>query len=144
MKRLIAFLLAAAGLLTAGSALAWGYYPYGPRFSLGFAYGYPGPFWGPAWYPGYYYPPAVIVTTPPQPVQYIERPQAAYTAPAPVSVPQLAPAHQSAVQSAQQGTLQPGYWYYCDSPQGFYPTVKECPTPWKAVPPGPPPAPPTQ
>ena len=26
----------------------------------------------------------------------------------------------------------------------FYPTIKECPTPWKAVPPGPPPAPPSQ
>jgi hypothetical protein len=137
MKRLIAFVLAVAGLFTTGSALAWGYYPYGPRFSLGFAYGYPGPFWGPPWYPSYYYPPTVIVTTPPQPVQYIERPQT--TAPMPV----LAPARPQQ-QQQQQSTLQPGYWYYCDSPQGFYPTVKECPTPWKAVPPGPPPAPPTQ
>ena len=137
MKRLIALVLAAAGLATCGSAFAWG---HGPRVFLGFNYGYwgPGPYWGSPWYPAYYYPPAVIVTSPPPPVQYVERPQA--PAPAPAYAP--APAQPQA--SAHQSTLQPGYWYFCDSPQGFYPTVKECPTPWKAVPPGPPPAPPAQ
>ena len=144
MKRLIALVLAAASLLTAGSAFAWGYYPYGPRFSFGLAYGYPGPFWGPPWYPSYYYPPTVIITTPPQPVQYIERPPMIQGPSAPM--PTLAPARPqpAPAQSTQQSTLAPGYWYYCDSPQGFYPTIKECPTPWKAVPPGPPPAPPAQ
>jgi hypothetical protein len=126
MKRLIALVLAAAGLLTALPALAW---HYGPRVSLGFSYGGywgPGPFWGPPWYPAYYYaPPAVIVTSPPQPVQYIERPVA--PAPAPVQ------------QQSQAANLTPGYWYFCENPRGYYPHVKECPVPWKAVAPVPPP-----
>jgi hypothetical protein len=122
MKRLIALVLVAAGLLAATPALAW-HYGHGPRVSLGFSYGGywgPGPFWGAPWYPSYYYPPTVIVTSPPQPVQYIERPAAQ---------PQV---------QAQAG-LQPGYWYFCENPSGYYPHIKECPSPWKAVAPVPPP-----
>jgi hypothetical protein len=25
-------------------------------------------------------------------------------------------------------------WYYCTNPQGYYPYVQQCPTPWQAVP----------
>ncbi|MBV8651679.1 MAG: hypothetical protein JO255_09450 [Alphaproteobacteria bacterium] len=27
-------------------------------------------------------------------------------------------------------------YYYCDNPQGYYPYVQACPTPWRAVPAG--------
>jgi hypothetical protein len=30
----------------------------------------------------------------------------------------------------------PGTYYYCDNPQGYYPYVQACPTPWRAVPAG--------
>jgi hypothetical protein len=30
---------------------------------------------------------------------------------------------------------QPGYWYYCPSAGGYYPTVPSCPEPWVPVPP---------
>jgi len=133
MKKTIALVLALAGLVTAGSAFAWG---YGPRVSLGFHYGYwgPGPYWGAPWYPAYYYPPTVIVTSPPAPVQYIERPAQPVPVPAPAPVAAPAPGPQ-----AQSSGLTPGYWYFCENPRGYYPHVPECPVPWKAVPPVPPP-----
>lgn len=28
----------------------------------------------------------------------------------------------------------PSVYYYCDSPQGYYPYVAQCPTPWRTVP----------
>jgi hypothetical protein len=30
---------------------------------------------------------------------------------------------------------QPGYWYYCPSAGGYYPSVPSCPEPWVPVPP---------
>lgn len=57
--------------------------------------------------PYYYYPPPPVVYTPP-PV---------YTAPAPTYVQ---PPPQS--------------WYYCDNPQGYYPSVQACSTGWRQVP----------
>jgi hypothetical protein len=112
-KLLFGLALAAAGVLGAGSAMAW---HHGPRVSLGFTFGpYWGPYWGPAWYPApMYYPPAVVVASPPPgPVQYVER-------------------------SDQQQALPSGYWYYCETSRGYYPYVKECPSGWKAVSPTPP------
>jgi hypothetical protein len=47
----------------------------------------------------------------------------------------------------QQEPSQPpekSYWYYCPSPQGYYPAVKECPAGWlKVVPTTPDDAPPS-
>ncbi|HUH83188.1 MAG TPA: hypothetical protein VLX85_01185, partial [Stellaceae bacterium] len=57
--------------------------------------------------PAYYYPPPVVYVPPP-----------VYAAPA-------APAY------VQQPTSQ---WYYCDNPQGYYPTVQSCSTGWRPVP----------
>jgi hypothetical protein len=117
MKKLLAIVLAAGGLLAAGSALAW---HHGPRVFVGFGFGpaywgpapwYPGPYWYPA--PLYYPPPVVVAAPPPAPVQYVERPEQ---------------------------PLQSGYWYYCETSRGYYPYVRECATGWKAVPPAPPPA----
>jgi hypothetical protein len=68
--------------------------------------------WGyyPAPYPYYYnYPPPVYLP-PPQPPVYIEREPAEPAAP---------PA--------------PRYWYYCTKPQGYYPTIKQCPGGWLKV-----------
>lgn len=28
----------------------------------------------------------------------------------------------------------PQYWYYCPNPQGYYPYVADCSTPWQKVP----------
>jgi hypothetical protein len=37
---------------------------------------------------------------------------------------------------------QPSYWYYCQDPQGYYPSVEQCPGGWVQV--APQPAAPTQ
>ena len=57
----------------------------------------------------YYYPPPIYLP-PPQPPVYIEQ-----APPRPVAPP------------AQS------YWYYCTNPQGYYPTIKECPGGWLKV-----------
>ncbi len=116
-KWIIGLALAAAGAFGAGSALAW--HHGGSRVTFGFNFGpYWGPYWGPGWYypPPYYYPPyypPAVVVAPPAPQQYVER------------------SDQPAPQS---------YWYYCETSRGYYPSVKECPSGWKAVPPAPAPA----
>ena len=65
---------------------------------------------GPLWWPGYpryspyyYGPPAVVVTQPP--TRYVQAPP---------------PESES-------------YWYYCQSPEGYYPYVKKCPDGWMKV-----------
>ena len=73
-----------------------------------------GPYWGPYWEPywaPYVYPPVVVA---PPPTVYVE--------PAPL------------------GSMQPPqeYWYYCDDPQGYYPSVQQCPGGWRPVAPTPP------
>jgi hypothetical protein len=37
--------------------------------------------------------------------------------------------------------VQPGYYYYCPNPSGYYPTVPQCLTGWQLVPVTPAPAP---
>jgi hypothetical protein len=69
-------------------------------------------------YPGYYYPPAYYYPAPvvfaqPAPPVYVEQPP---------QQPPLAAAPQ-----------QPGYWYYCNNPQGYYPSVQSCPQGWQKV-----------
>jgi len=73
-----------------------------------------GPLWWPLYPRAYYAPPAyyaapVVAYTPPS-VTYIER-------------------------SPGEGG---GYWYYCRSPDGYYPNVRNCPGGWlKVLPEGP-------
>ena len=69
-------------------------------------------YYGPPSYPPYYPQPIVLQ----QPPVYIE--QAQYE-------PQQNPAPQT------------GYWYHCDSPDGYYPYIKECPNGWQQVSPTP-------
>ncbi|NOT10749.1 MAG: hypothetical protein HOP23_02775 [Methylococcaceae bacterium] len=78
-------------------------------FGLGF-YGWP-PFYN--YPPVYAYPPA-IVTVPASPPVYIQQ------------TPPMAQPNAS------------GYWYYCFSPEGYYPYIKECPGGWQQVNPAPP------
>lgn len=64
-------------------------------------------------YPPYYgYPP--IVREPVAPPVYIERED-----------------------RRDEDAAAQGYWYYCDSPEGYYPYVRECPGGWERVPPRP-------
>ena len=42
------------------------------------------------------------------------------------------------IQQAPDTRPQQTYWYYCPSPQGYYPYVKECPAGWMKVVPTPP------
>jgi hypothetical protein len=71
-------------------------------------------FWGPWYYPPAYYPPVIIERRVP-----------------PVYVEQSPP-----VESRPQARYA-GYWYYCQSPSGYYPEIRECPAGWVKVPPRP-------
>lgn len=98
-----------------------GHFPHGfhPHPSFGLYFGLPlysrpyysYPYYRDPFYYPYYYPP--VVTVPATPPVYIEqRPPVAQDYPA-------------------------GYWYYCSSPEGYYPYVKECPDGWQQVEPAP-------
>ena len=102
------------GLLSSGSALAWGH--HGPRVGFGVVVGGP-VWWGPGYYQPYYYPPAYYPALPSSPPVYIE--QEGATQPAPAAQPQ-------------------GSWYYCAGANGYYPYVKDCPGGWQRVSPQPP------
>lgn len=104
-------LMVALACLLAGNAWAdRGYWH--PRSSVQFGVYLGGPWVYPPYYPYPVYMPPVVVAPAPPPV-YIERQQ-----PAP--------------------QLEPGYWYYCNEAQAYYPYVKECPGPWQRVAPQPP------
>ncbi len=89
--------------------------PAEARVFVGFGFG--APFYAPP--PIYYGPPAVVYAPPP--VVYAP-PPIAY-APPPV---------QSYTSQPQQS------WYYCDDPQGYYPTIQTCNQGWRQVPATPP------
>ena len=114
-KTLIALVLTLAGLMAAGSASAW---HREPRVSIGFGFGYPGPYYyppyGPYGYYPHYYPAPVVIQR--QPTVYIEQNPPATAAPA-------APAS--------------AYWYYCADSRAYYPYVKECEAGWQRVAPQP-------
>ena len=60
-----------------------------------------------------------------------------YVAP-PVVVQQEPPVY---IQQPESQPHQPNYWYYCQSPQGYYPYVQQCPGGWMTVvPPATPPS----
>lgn len=100
--------VAIAAVATAGSAdAAWRGGFYGPHFFVrpAFGFGIYAPLWVPP--PVYYAPPPVVV-------------QQGYVAPPPVTV---APAEPN-----------PGLWYYCNNPQGYYPYIQQCGSQWMTVP----------
>ena len=107
MKTLTVATVLLLGLIGIGDADAHGGHYHG-RVGVGVVIG---PYWGPWYYPpSYYYPPyypPVVIERPAPPV-YIEK-----------SPP---------VEAASSG-----YWYYCQSPAGYYPEVRECPGGWLKV-----------
>ncbi len=100
--------LLAGGVVLAGAAAAPG--SADARVFIGFGFGVP--FYAP-YYPYYYGPPAVVY---PPPAAY-GPPPAGYAAPPPSYSP---PPPQS--------------WYYCDDPQGYYPSIQNCNREWRQVP----------
>ncbi|HTD06542.1 hypothetical protein [Undibacterium sp.] len=93
----------------------------GPRVGFGlfvdpFPLFYGPAYYGPAYYP-YYYPDVVVS---PAPATVYVDPSAAVVAP---------------------GSGQPSQsndWYYCHNPDGYYPSVRVCPSGWQRVPAQPP------
>ncbi len=74
-------------------------------------------------WPGYYPAPYYLAPAYYYPYPYYSYP-APYYQPSPVVAQQPAPVYQPS---------QPQYWYWCDSPQGYYPYVQECPSQWRQV-----------
>jgi hypothetical protein len=109
-----------ATLAAAGLALLIGFSPGAAAAHVVVGVGV-GPFWGGPFYGPYpyYYPPPVVYAPPP--VVY---------APPPVVVAPPAPAYVQQPATANA-------WYYCDNPQGYYPTVQNCSTGWRQVAPQP-------
>lgn len=94
----------------------WGhgrsFYSLGFGFGPGYYGGYYPYYGGYGGYGGYYGYPSVVAV-PASPPVYIQQSP-------PVS-------HQ----------YQPGYWYYCSNPEGYYPYIKECLNSWQQVEPRP-------
>jgi hypothetical protein len=114
----------AGGGVGVGVYVGPGYYrPYGYPYYRPYPYFYP-PF--PAYsypvypypYPYPYYAPPVVATVPASPPVYVERSD-------------IQPGAQQGAQGS--GALQPGYWYYCRNPEGYYPSVQQCPGGWQQV-----------
>lgn len=102
--KLLATMLLASMMLVASSQ-GWAHDHHRGHARIGVFIGAPlWPWYYP--YPYYYYPPVITVPAPPPPV-YIE---------------------QGSPPAAAQS-----YWYYCTSPDGYYPYVKECPGGWQKV-----------
>ncbi|MES2048257.1 MAG: hypothetical protein V4447_07645 [Pseudomonadota bacterium] len=106
---------------------------HGPRISIGFGIGF-GPFgygyplgYSRNYYPAYYYPyqsnyyPEVMVSTVVAPTPVYVRPDDA------VSTRSL-PTTQAEISTNDND------WYYCHNPDGFYPSIKTCPSGWQRVP----------
>jgi len=96
-----------------GTGAQAGHSGHGARVGIGLWLG-PG-WWGPYYYPSYYYP--------------------YYPMESPIVIQQQPELY---VQPAPQTEEQQSYWYYCKSPQGYYPYVKQCPSGWLKVVPSPP------
>jgi hypothetical protein len=107
---------------------AWGGWGYGyPRYGWGYGYGWGlglgyGAGWAlatvPAW--GYGWPAPTYVA-----------PSWVPTVTAPVVEQVVVEERKSAAPEA--AARQPGYWYYCTEPAGYYPYVNTCSRPWIAV-----------
>ena len=91
------------------------------HFGVGF--GFWDPWWdsGPADYWSYYYP----YYYPPYYPAYYSAP------PAPPPAAGYAPTPGAPTQATRAPP--PQYWYYCDSPQGYYPYVQNCGSSWRQV-----------
>lgn len=114
--------------------------PFYAPYYYGSYYAYP-PVYAAPYYSPYYYGAAA------QPPVYVEQaPAAVVTPPAPAYTPApVAPAPVPAAPAAPLAApAQPtaAYWYWCQNPRGYYPSVADCPGGWQPVLPQVPPAPP--
>ncbi len=98
-----------------GSVFVGGPWWYDPWWGWPYPYAYAYPYYGVYGYPYAYYPPPYYPGSYPYPggsTEYIQR-------------------------EPQTGEHPAGYWYYCASSKGYYPTVQQCPEDWIKVPPAP-------
>jgi len=92
----------------------WGHRPhYYGGIGFGFWPGYYGGYYPSGWYGGYYGYPNTVVTVPVSPPVYIQKPDPGYH------------------------NYPAGYWYYCETPAGYYPYIKQCLHAWQRVEPRP-------
>ena len=113
--KMIGLALVASTLIAAASAEAhgnggWGGHRHGYSQGVRAFVGVPGPifYYSPYTYTYNPYPTTVVIQQPTQPVQ----------APAPVIQP----------------SPQVQYWYFCESANGYYPSVPSCQEGWKMIP----------
>lgn len=141
--------------LASGLVKVWEHDHYWHRRGFGYDPWFDG-YWHGGWYDRPYYPYAyppmgsTIILTEPPPV-IVQAPPPVYVQPPPVMVqqppvvvppsPQIAQSVPPYSPSATQPPpaplavqAQPGSWYYCDNPKGYYPYVHTCTTPFRAVP----------
>lgn len=115
MKKIIYVALVIITLILVNSLEGYadrgGHHGHGGHFGVGILVG---PGWGPGWWGGPYYP---------------------YYPYYPYSPPAVAPREPDTYVQPEE----PGSWYYCPNPEGYYPYVKQCPKGWMKVIPSPPP-----
>ena len=86
------------------------YFGYSPWWWGGYGYGYGYPYY----YPYYSYP-SYAYAYPPYSYGYYD--------------------DDVYIEPSDSYERSDGYWYYCESKKGYYPTVPECPEDWIKVPP---------
>ncbi len=115
MKKILlvfCIILGVIGIGAGNSYARWHGGPWGP-------WGGGGPWGGPWHHPGIFWGgPAIVVDPWPRP--YYPPPPPVVVQEPPVYIQQPPPENRD-------------YWYYCESPRGYYPYVKECPGGWMKV-----------
>lgn len=135
LTRLVFAILILAMCAATNTALAKDRHFHGPRISIGFGIGFaPFGYSYPLGYSRNYYPASYY---PYQSIYYPEVLVSTVVTPAPVYVRQVDTGSTRPFQSSQ---IQPEVsangsdWYYCHNPDGFYPSIKACPSGWQRVP----------
>jgi len=100
-----------------GSVFVGGPWWYDPWWGWPYPHAYAYPYYGVYGYPYPYYPPPYGAGSYP------------YAGGSSEYVQQEPP--------PESGKYPTGYWYYCASSKGYYPTVQQCPEDWIKVPPAP-------
>lgn len=161
MKRsLMSFLLAAALMLFPGMSYAAGWHGgghgsshawhgsyhagyHGNYHGGGYHGGWHGGYHG-GWYGGYHggWRGSVIIGGPwwwgaPWPYPYYTYPYGYYAPPYSVYPPAVISGPQVYIQRDSPAAAAQGYWYYCQSAKGYYPSVQTCPEGWIKIPPTP-------
>jgi hypothetical protein len=116
-------------LLTAAIGNAWADRGYGHGHGHGSIGVVIGPYWGPGYYGSPFYYPPYSPSLPYYPPVVVER----VDPPVYVEQRRILPE----VNEVLPALPQPGFWYYCQAAQGYYPYVRECPAGWQKVAPQP-------